>query len=44
VRIAFPGVQSAVAFLPSGQTQPVPLTDGAFLYPKDAERVELTLQ
>jgi hypothetical protein len=44
VRIAFPGVQSAVAFLASGQTQPVPLTDGGFLYPQDAERVELTLQ
>lgn len=43
VRIAFPGAQTATAHLYSGQTQPVPLTDGGFVFPKDTARVELTL-
>lgn len=43
VKIVFPGATSATAYLTGGQTQPVPIADGAFVYPKDTDRVVLSL-
>lgn len=41
IRIVVPGASTITAVLASGQTQPVTVTDGVFLYPKGVDRVDI---
>jgi len=43
VSITVPGATTAVAYLETGQTQPVPLQQGTFKWPEATDRVELRL-
>ncbi len=41
VKFVIPGAVSGVAYMSGGQTQPLTITEDAFVYPEEADRVEV---
>jgi len=41
VKFVIPGAVSGVAYMSGGQTQPLTITEDSFVYPEEADRVDV---